>query len=111
MQINEIEEISKAFSEAWEDYFGDKLKYVRFNTENTKFHNIYNESKSLQYDYDNAVTFYGSLKEIEKEDVIEPYGDDEYRIFTITLVTQELLDGGVFEVNHDDIITYTHYKY
>ena len=107
MQQNEIDEISEAFSDAWEEYFGDRMKYVRFNREETVFHKTYNESKTRKYDYANAIEFNGSLKEIENEDVTQPYGDNEYKLFTITLVTKELLDKGVIYVNHDDIITYT----
>lgn len=107
MQQSEIDEISEAFSDAWDEYFGDKMLYLPFDRENTSFNKIYNETKCLKYDESRAVEFNGSLREVEKEDVTQPYGDNEYDLFIITLVTKELLDKGIFEVNHDDIIKYT----
>lgn len=106
MRQSEIDEISEAFNDAWKEYFGDKLKYIRFIKNGTDFDDIYSESKYLDYDYDNPIEFYGTLKELETEDVLEPYGKNDIKRFTITFITKELKDKGIFEVNTDDIIIY-----
>lgn len=106
MQQAEIDEISEAFSDAWRDYFGDLMYYVRFNRKDTSFDTTYNESKKLSYDMDNKIPFYGALKDLEKDDTIEPYGDDETKLYSITFVMKELIDKGQFDINHDDLIIY-----
>lgn len=106
MQQAEIDEISEAFSDAWKEYFGDLMYYVRFNRKETDFDSIYNESKKLKYDMDNKIPFYGALRDLEKDDTIEPYGDDETKLYSITFVMKELLDKGQLSLNHDDLIIY-----
>lgn len=106
MQKSEIDEISEAFKDAWEDYFGDLMYYVRLDRKNTKFNKLYNEAKKLQYDMDNKIPFHGTLKELEQDDVTQPYGDNEVKLFSITLVMKELIDKGQYLLDHDDIIIY-----
>lgn len=106
MQQSEIDEISEAFKDAWEDYFGDLMYYVRLDRKATKFNKVYNETKKLKYDMENKIPFHGTLKELEQDDVIAPYGDNEVKLFNITLVMKELIDEGQFLLDHDDIILY-----
>lgn len=106
MQQSEIDEISEAFQDAWEEYFGDLMYYVRFNKKGTEFNDIYNESKKLKYDMDNKIPFHGTLKELEQDDVIQPYGDNEVKLFSITFVMKELIDQKQYILDHNDIIVY-----
>lgn len=106
MKQQEIDEISVAFLEAWEEYFGDLMYYVPFK-QGDDLDNIYLESKAKVYDYDNKVPFHGTIREIQSQDKSLATGKLIEKRYEITLVTKELLDGGVPYIDTNALITYT----
>lgn len=107
MRQEEITEISQAFQEAWEEFFGAPMYYIPFDSSNSSPHPIYNESKGKKYDEANAVMFHGTLKERESQDVTAPTGKRIEKHFEITVVTQELIDKGVTHIDTNSIIRFT----
>lgn len=106
MLQGEINEISQAFLEAWQEFFGAPMLYIPLAGDNDP-HPIYNESKNKKYDEENAVVFYGTLKERETLDVTTAIGKRSRKHFEITLVTQELVDKGVEYIDTNAIIRFT----
>jgi hypothetical protein len=107
MSQTEIDEISEAFKEAWEDYFGDVLYYVPFDYASTQFSEIYGESKKKKYLFLEKKPFHGTIKERELLDVNRPTGRSREKEYELTFVTKELIDQGITEVDTNSIIIYT----
>ena len=106
MLQSEIDEISGAFLDAWEEFFGTKMLYIPFDA-NSESHSIYNESMDRKYLHEEVVEFHGIIKEREDLDVTSPTGKGINKLFEITVVTQELVDGGVTHIDTNSIIKYT----
>ena len=106
MKQLEIDEISEAFLEAWEDYFGTTMYYVPFK-EGEDLDSTYLESKSKVYDMENKVEFHGTIREIQSEDKSLATGKQIQKLFEITVVTKELIDGGVSHIDTNALILYT----
>ena len=106
MRQEEINEISQAFLEAWEEFFGAPMYYIPFDETSSK-HSIYNESKGKKYKEDEAVMFHGTIKERENQDVTKPTGKRVQKVFELTAVTKELIDGGIEHIDTNSIIRYT----
>lgn len=108
MLQSEIDEISDAFQDAWDEYFGQEMFYVPFLKDSTTAHPLYKESKNKTYDFANKISFTGTFKEEPLEEVGEIAGKDEYQSAEITFVTKQLYDKGITTVNNADIIEITH---
>jgi hypothetical protein len=104
---SEIDEISEAFMDAWEEYFGQIMYYVPFNDNPSDKHSIYGESKKKTYDFTKKVMFHGTFKQEPIEEKGELGGGEEREVAEITLVTKELYDKGVKEFRLKDIIEIT----
>lgn len=107
MTQTELDEISDAFLEAWEEYFGDEIKVIPFSTKNTKYDEVYGVSKSKQYDRTKAITLRATIRQAEHEDVSTALGKRIEEHYTITFVTKELIDKGVTDLSSDSLIEYT----
>lgn len=107
MLQTEIDEISEAFSDAWQEYFGQPMFYVPFLESQTP-KNIYNESKDKKYDFDNKVPFFGTYKQEPIEEKGEMGGRVEEQFAEVTFVTKELFDKGVTEIDSRALIEITH---
>lgn len=106
MQQSEVDEISEAFKEAWQEYFGDTMYYVTFDKTKTIKDDLYEEQKTKVYDYENKKAFHGTLKESPSMDKLKQSGKKVYKIYTISFVTKELVDQGVNYIDTNDIILY-----
>lgn len=105
MDRREIDEISDSFREAWEDYFGQKLKYVPLDKEKTEVDTLYDEDIGGKvYDYTKAKEFHGTLKEVMINEEGGPFGDKTEKLYSITYVTKELVDQGIDEIDLESII-------
>lgn len=108
MAQSEIDEISQAFIEAWEDYFGDIVYYVPFDYSGTKADgSIYSETKTKKYLYDKKVLLHATVKERENLDVNTAIGKRVEKHYEITFVTKELIDAGINQVDTNSILVYT----
>jgi hypothetical protein len=106
MRQDEIDEISDAFSEAWEEFFGQPMFYIQFiGAENP--HSLYRESKKKMYAEDGKKPFYGTFKQELIEEKGEIGGRKETEVSEITFVTKELFEQGIIEVDSRDIIEVT----
>lgn len=104
----DIDEISNDFLEAWRDYFGQEMYYIRFLQDVTpNYHPVYRESKIKKYDEENKVLFHGVFKENPTEEDLGMGGLKEYPTAMITLVAKELYDQGVTYIDMNDIIEIT----
>ena len=103
MTQEELDEISEAFEDAWENYFGCLMTYVPFNR-NSKKDSLYNESTSKKYLEDKAINFHGTLKESVVEDKLMGAGKMKAKYFEITCVTKELIDKGLQSIDTDALI-------
>lgn len=106
MNQTEADEISEAFISAWEDYFGDEMYYVKFDSTNTIADSLYGEQKAKVYNYDNKALFHGTLKEAPDLDVRKQSGKEIKKDYEISFITKELIDQGILEVDTNDIIQY-----
>jgi glutamate dehydrogenase/leucine dehydrogenase len=106
MTQKEIDEISDAFGEAWEDFFGQEMYYIAFDC-GTYSHPIYREAKRKQYKEEEKTLFHGTLKEEPLEEKGDLAGKRTYPTAELTFVTKELRDKGVLEVDTRDIIEVT----
>lgn len=104
MQQTEIDEISDAFSEAWEEFFGQVMYYVPLDRERTIVDDLYEETEKKVYDFANKVQFYGTLKLTEESEVGEISGKSNTIGASITCVTKELVNKGVIYVELSSII-------
>lgn len=103
MLQSEIDEISEAFSDAWDEFFGQPMYYVPLMAGST-VHPIYRESKTKQYDVENKKSFNGTFKVKDIEEKGEMNGRDEKTYAEITFVTKELYDQGILKINSRDQI-------
>lgn len=102
----EIDEISDAFLEAWQEYFGTIMYYVPFK-EGDDLDDTYLESKAKVYDMENKIRVHGTIREIQSEDKSLATGKQVQKFFEITLVTKELIDGGLQRIDTNALIIYT----
>lgn len=114
MLQGELDEISDAFLEAWNE-LGDILYYVTFEV-SAPVNNIYREQKHKNYDFANKKSFHGTIKESPSLDESMQSGMRIKKAYEVTLVTKELIEQGITHVNSRDIICYTdrfnvEYKY
>lgn len=107
MRQEELNEISNAFLEAWEEFFGAPMYYIPLDRIESSPHPIYKESRAKKYDETKAVMFHGTLKERETLDITSAIGKDIDKHYEVTLVTQELIDKGVNSIDTDAIIRFT----
>lgn len=107
---SEIDEISEAFSDAWEEYFGQQLFYVPFDEKNTEnnVHPLYRDApkKGKIYLWDDMKPFYGTLKSEEVKEKGDMYGKDNEVQFNITFITKELRDQNILNVDDRALIYY-----
>lgn len=105
---SEIDEISEAFMDAWEEYFGQMLYYVPFDEISTKnnAHPLYRDvqKKGKIYLWDDMKPFHGTLKSEEVEEKGDMYGKDEETKYDITFITKELRDQGILNVDKEALI-------
>lgn len=94
MKQSEIDQISDSFIEAWKEFFGQVIYYVRFLGVSQK-DDLYNESKHKIYDYANKIPLHGSIKYSPTEKEIELAGLDKNVNAIITVVTKELEDNNI----------------
>lgn len=106
MNQTEIDEISEAFLEAWQDYFGTLMYYVPFKG-GEDLDDTYLESKGKVYDMANKIPVHGTIREIQSEDKSLATGKQIQKFFEITLVTKELVDGGLQSIDTNALIIYT----
>jgi hypothetical protein len=105
LEQTEVNEIAQAFLDAWEEYFGQTMYYVKFISADK--HPLYGESKNKTYDFANKLSFYGTFKQEPIEEKGDIGGKDVTETAEITFVTKELEEKGLEEVNHEDIIEIT----
>lgn len=105
---SEIDEISEAFMDAWEEYFGQMLYYVSFDEISTKnnAHPLYRDvkKKGKIYLWDDMKPFHGTLKSEEVEEKGDMFGKDEDVVYNITLITKELRDQGILTIDKEALI-------
>lgn len=103
MRQEEIDEISGAFSEAWEEFFGMWINYVPMGE--VEKHPVYQETLGdKKYLWEEMKGFFGTFKEDLFEESTYVQGRDSEIQASITFVTKELYDAGVTEINSSDII-------
>lgn len=107
MLQTELDEISNAFSEAWEEFFGQEMFYVELSGA-TEIHPLYGESRGKIYDFEGKKPFNGTFKQDEYKERGEIGGRDNYEEATITFITKELIDLGIFTINQSAIIEIFH---
>ena len=95
MEQKELDEISDAFVDAWEEFFGQEMFYVPFDENASKPHPIYGENKNKVYDYENKKRFMGTFKELSDEEAGELFGQETKAEAEITYVTKELYEQGI----------------
>lgn len=104
----EIDEISDAFIDAWEEYFGQMLYYVPFDEISTKnnAHPLYRDApkKGKIYLWDDMKPFHGTLKSEEVKEVGDMFGKDETVKYTVTFITKELRDAGILDLDKEALI-------
>lgn len=108
MLQSELDEISEAFQEAWNDSFGQEMFYVPFVKDKTTSHPIYGDSEEKFYDFENKKRFMGTFKELNNEEAGELFGKDTNVEAEITLITKELFDQGVLEIDQSALVEITH---
>lgn len=108
MLQSEINEISDAFQDAWDEFFGQEMYYVPLDLEKTVVHPIYGETRKKEYDFDGKKRFVGTYKELSNKEAGELFGDATKAESEITFVTRELIVQGIDEVDDGAIIEITH---
>lgn len=109
MLQSELNEISEAFQDAWDEFFGQEMFYVPFQLEGTEVHRIYKESRRKTYDHANKIRFMGTFKELSNKEAGELFGADTKAESEITFVTKELFDQGIKKVDDAALIEITHH--
>ena len=94
MEEREIIEIEQDFQDAWEDYFGQPMYYVKLLTL-TPTSSTYRESKVKTYDEANKLLFHGTFKENLSEEELAMGGGKVIPTGIITFITKELVDQDV----------------
>lgn len=105
MQEREIIEIENDFLDAWEEYFGQEMYYVKLLVK-TPTNSVYRESKVKTYDEANKLLFHGTFKENPTEEELFVAGGKVTPTGLIIFISKELIDQGVvFSTN--DVIDFT----
>ena len=107
MLQSELNEISDAFSEAWNEFFGQEMFYVKLS-QATEIHPLYGEAKKKLYDFENKVSFNGTFKQKKYEERGEINGRDNYEEAEITFVTKELYEKGITNIVQSSVIEIIH---
>jgi hypothetical protein len=112
MDINEINEISDAFLEAWVDFFGAPMYLVPFDLDASsavvdEYSTTYNEPKQYKYKYDAKLLFHGALKDQESLDKEGALGFKLQTELAIIFISKELADKGVSQIPMSSIIEFT----
>lgn len=108
MLQSELDEISNAFSEAWDEFFGQPMFYVPFILDESEVHTLYRETRKKKYDWKAKREFIGTFKQEKYEERGEINGRDNYEKAEITFVTKELYDLGVKVIDQSSIIEIFH---
>lgn len=106
MDIKEINDISEAFKDSFEEFFGQDVYYIPYKQESSK-DTLYNEVKSKEYDETNKVKVSGIITENESLDKNVQTGKRIEKFFMITIVTKDLVDNGITHIDTNDLIEFT----
>jgi hypothetical protein len=107
MLESEINEISSAFSDAWQQYFGQPMYYIPMDELATEVHPIYGDTKVKAYKESSKISFYGTFKQSPIDEKGEMMGREIVEMAEITYVTKDLEDKGITEVQLEDMIEMT----
>lgn len=108
MLQSEVNEISDAFQDAWDEFFGQEMFYVPLDLEKTIVHPIYKETTEKVYDFAGKKRFVGTYKELSNKEAGELFGDATRAKAEITYVSRELILAGVDDVDDSALIEITH---
>lgn len=106
MRQNEIDDISREFSTAWEEFFGQEMFYVPLSNQ-PDYDPLYREYENKTYDFDNKKRFYGTLKDLSEEESVDAFGDDTKAKREITFVSLDLESQGIQEFDDSSIVQVT----
>jgi hypothetical protein len=111
MDVNEIDEISEAFLEAWIDFFGAPMYLVPFDRESSdmdedEYTAIYREPKQFVYNFAEKVLFHGALKDHESLDKDSVMGLSVETDLSVVCITKELADKGITKIPLSSIIEF-----
>ena len=114
MLQKEVDQISDSFLDAWREFFGQEIEYIRYVEDSTPttYESLYGEDEGKSYDRLNPTIFYGSIKWSPNKKLIELAGlKDKNLSAIITVVTKELVDKGIIgqetEITFKDLIRVT----
>jgi hypothetical protein len=107
MLESEINEIASAFSDAWQQYFGQTMYYIPMDAVATQKHPIYGDTKVKVYKEAEKVAFYGTFKQSPIDEKGEMMGREIVEMAEITYVTNDLYNKGITEVQLEDMIEMT----
>ena len=106
MRQNEIDDISREFSTAWEEFFGQEMYYIPL-TNQPDFDPLYREYGEKTYDFANKLRFFGTLKDLSEEESVDAFGEDTEATREITFVSLDLEKQGVLEFDDSSIVQVT----
>ena len=106
MDSNEVREISYSFLQAWQEFFGANVTYIPPLATVPK-DPVYDEIAGTVLDTANAVEFTGSFKDNEELDKLTATGYSYQNPGTITAVTQQLVDLGIYPLQRTGQLEYT----
>jgi FKBP-type peptidyl-prolyl cis-trans isomerase (trigger factor) len=109
MRQDEIDEISSAFHDAWEEFFGMTMHLVTMKPidQQDSYDDLYNEDRRKDYEEGNKLSFYGTFKVSPIVEEGDLGGLKENVEAEVTFVTKELFDKGIKEISNKDIIEVT----
>lgn len=106
MRQNEIDDISREFATAWEEFFGQEMYYVEMSNQ-PSYDPLYREYGEKEYDFANKKKFFGTLKDLTEEEKVDAFGEDSEAKREITFVTLDLEKQGVTTLDDSSIIQVT----
>lgn len=106
MRQTEIDDISREFSAAWEEFFGQEMYYVPM-TNQPDFDPLYREYGEKQYDFAGKKKFFGTLKDMSEAEKVDAFGADSEAKREIAFVSLDLESQGVSRVDDSGIIEVT----
>lgn len=107
MEQAQIDQISNAFSNAYQEFFGMPIQYIPFDrstVSQNKYEQMYAEADltDLNYNGTEAVTFNGSISYNPEKKELDLLGFDPDKVSAlITVVTKELVDGGIISAERE----------
>jgi hypothetical protein len=104
VEKQEIDDISNTFLEAWREYFGTPIIYMKKKSPIANSSKLYDEKIGKASDYEDIGPIYATIKYLPTEDELTTMGLQQQARAVLRVINKELEDLGVTSIDGADRI-------